>query len=130
MSVYRSTEVIERAGLPATTGWRRLNRLAVEGTVARRVRIGGSEGTQSVVEYGGSIDELAELVRTMVVRSPAGGPHRCPTCGANRARPRNGPPCPKCGAPSEFGSANNVAWCPECHSGFFVVRNPKPAGGV
>jgi hypothetical protein len=124
MPVYTVGEIRERIpDLPATTLWRRLTRLAYAGEIERRVRPGGIGGTLSLVEFPGTLDELAE--RALPNRPKPKGPHRCPTCGSEPAiEVRDGPTCPRCGKPTVSRGKVDL-WCPDCKWGYIRASTTR-----
>jgi len=120
MPLYRTAEIAERAGVPITTLWRRVTRLAAQGEFERVVRIGGAGGTFGGVRFPGSLDDLAEKLKRP---QPPKGPHTCPTCGSSNVPP-TGPPCAECGTPTEVRGPK-CAWCVKCHRGWLIERGPS-----
>ncbi|HTT74225.1 MAG TPA: hypothetical protein VMG99_08835 [Thermoplasmata archaeon] len=112
MTSYRARDVMRASGLPMTTAWRRLVRLEVEGRIRRVVRPGGHGGTFSAVEFAGSLPELTEAV-VGAARRPT------PFASLLPRPPRAGPPCPRCGVPTDLRS-QRTAWCAPCGWGYLV----------
>lgn len=105
MNSISAGELRRATGLSLTTFHRRIVTLEKDGQVVRTVRLGGSEGTSSRIDYEGPVEPIIEALQRGT--SYRAGP-----------RARIGPICGKCGSGSDV--QGRTAWCPRCRWGWLV----------
>jgi len=69
-ATFSARDIVRQAGLPASTGWRKLRRLEENGVIRYDRRIGGSSGSRSVILFSGTREELVELLLRPWKRPP------------------------------------------------------------
>lgn len=109
LNPYTVKEIARAAGMANSTTWKRVRRLALNGVVERRVKIGGPGGTVGLVLFPGTLTELVHRVATLPKAEPNG-------------KPKLGAPCPNCHRPVELRGPK-CAYCPACRRGWLRERD-------